>query len=277
MRNVILVGSMLNNSEAWMYLTQKNIEDLEKPDKVLKEKLFESNASKYFLFFYLEFGILPAKYVILKKRLKFLKYVLDEDIESMIRRVYEEQKNESRKGDFSYLTKSDFDELKMKITEDDIRKHTKASWNKLINQEMENVALSHLIEENKTKTKTKHIQYEKLEMQRYLSENQNTKIAKVIFTIRAGTFDIKSLNQWKYEDNLCIMCSVKEENLKPFMTCKFYKRNDMNIDDIYSNDIEKQFKIGEEAVYRKDIREIKKQEDGQASLQAPTAPGHLFC
>ena len=118
--------------------------------------------------------------------------------------------------------------------------------------------MSHLIEENKTKTKTKHIQYEKVEMQRYLSQNQNTKIAKVIFNIRAGTFDIKSLNQWKYKDNLCIMCSVKEENLKHFMTCKFYKRNVMNIDDIYSNDIEKQFKIGEEAVYRKDIREIKK-------------------
>ena len=48
MRNGILVGSMLNNSEAWMHLTQKNIEDLEKPDKVLKEKLFESNASKVF-------------------------------------------------------------------------------------------------------------------------------------------------------------------------------------------------------------------------------------
>ena len=114
-------------------------------------------------------------------------------------------------------------------------------------------------------------------MQRYLSENQNTKIAKVIFNIRAGIFDIKSLNQWKYEDNLCIMCSVKEENMKHFMTCKFSERNVMNIDDIYSNDIEKQFKIGEKAVYRKDIREIKKKEDGQASLQAPTAPGHLFC
>ena len=139
MRNVILVGSMLNNSEAWMHLSQKNIKDLEKPDKVLKEKPFESNASKFF-FYYLEFGILPAKYVILKKRLKYLKYILDEDIESMIRRVYEEQKNESIKGDFSYLTKSDLDELKMKITEDDIIKHTKASWNKLINQETENFA-----------------------------------------------------------------------------------------------------------------------------------------
>ena len=65
--------------------------------------------------------------------------------------------------------------------------------------------------------------------------------------------------------------------MKHFLTCKLYKRNGLNSDDIYSNDIEKQYKIGEEAVFRKDIQEIKKQEDGQASLQAPTAPGHLFC
>ena len=71
--------------------------------------------------------------MILKKRLTFLKYILDEDVESMIRRVLEEQKIESRKGDFSYLTKSDLDDLKMKVTEDDIRKHKKSSWNKLIN------------------------------------------------------------------------------------------------------------------------------------------------
>ena len=69
------------------------------------------------------------------------------------------------------------------------------------------------------------------------------------------------------------MCSMKEEKMKHFMTCKIYKRNDINSDDIWMNDIEKQFKIGEEAVFRKDIGEIKKQEDGQA----PTAPGHLLC
>ena len=50
MRNGILVGSMLNNSESWMHLTQKNIEDLEIPDRVLKEKLFESKASKVFYY-----------------------------------------------------------------------------------------------------------------------------------------------------------------------------------------------------------------------------------
>ena len=50
MRNGDLVGSMLNNSESWMLLTQKNIEDLEKPDVVLKEQLFESKSTKVFYY-----------------------------------------------------------------------------------------------------------------------------------------------------------------------------------------------------------------------------------
>ena len=103
MRNGILLGSMLNNSETWINLTKKNIEELEKPDKLLRDRLFESKSST--VFYYLELGIIPAKYVILKKRLKFLKYIIDEDMNSMIRRVYEEQRKESIKGDFTHLVK----------------------------------------------------------------------------------------------------------------------------------------------------------------------------
>ena len=90
MRNGILIGSLLNKSETWIQLTKKNIEEIEKPDKVLKDKLLDSKSST--VFYYLEFGMLPAKYVILKKRLKFLKYILDEDINSMIRRVLKNRK-----------------------------------------------------------------------------------------------------------------------------------------------------------------------------------------
>ena len=92
MRDGILISALLNNSETWTNLTQKNVVELEKPDKMLQEKLFETKASK--VFNYLEFGILPAKYVILKKRMQFLKHILDEPMEAMIRKVFEEQTNE---------------------------------------------------------------------------------------------------------------------------------------------------------------------------------------
>ena len=172
MRNGILLGSMLNNSETWINLTKKNIEELEKPDKLLRDRLFESKPST--VFYYLELGIIPAKYVILKKRLKFLKYIIDEDMNSMIRRVYEEQRKESIKGDFIHLVKEDLKDLQIEIEDSDIRKYSKAGWNKFINEITEKVVLRKLLEENNTKSKTKYLKYEKLEMRQYLRENRNT-------------------------------------------------------------------------------------------------------
>ena len=93
LRKGILLGSLLSNIETMVNLTKEDLNKLEKPDLVLQEKLLPSggNASKAFR--YLELGITPVKYVIIEKRLQFLKYILDENIDTMLRQVYEVQKN----------------------------------------------------------------------------------------------------------------------------------------------------------------------------------------
>ena len=82
MRESILLGGMLTNAESWINLTQKNIEELEKPDSILLKKVLESTSSKMFMM--LELGFIPVRYVLMKKRLKFLHYILQESTETMI-------------------------------------------------------------------------------------------------------------------------------------------------------------------------------------------------
>ena len=53
---------------------------------------------------YLELGVVPVRFVIMQKRLQFLKYIINEDTDSMI-------KQESRKGDFVDQVKSDMKEM----------------------------------------------------------------------------------------------------------------------------------------------------------------------
>ena len=142
----------------------------------------------------------------------------------------------------------------------------------MINETTEKVVLRKLLEENSTKSKTKYLKYEKLEMRQYLRENLNTKVSKIIFNIRAETLDIKTWNHWNYEDNLCIMCNVKEETIEHFMKCETYGTEQIKFEDIYSNDGERQFEIGKQALKRHKERKNKKEEDGQASFPAPTAP-----
>ena len=81
-----------------------------------------------------------------------------------------------------------------------------------------------------------------------------------------------------YIDNICIMCNFKEENIEHVMNCESYGTDTIIFKGIYSNDGERQFEIGNKPYIRYQIRKIKKEEDGQAYLPAPTAPDRpLFC
>ena len=86
---------MLTNGESWINLTKQDLDDLEKPDITLLRKVLDSNASKVFMM--LEFGYMPVRYVLNKKRLQFLHFILNESTDSMIRQVYNALNEDSRK------------------------------------------------------------------------------------------------------------------------------------------------------------------------------------
>ena len=190
---------------------------------------------------YLELGISPVKYVEMKKRLNFLKYILNEDMSTMIRQVYETLKTDSRKGDFVNLIKQDMEELDIVITDEEIQSVTKVQWKKYIHEEVESLALKSLTEENSQKSKTKHIQFDQLSMSKYLENNENTLLSQIIFSVRSGTMDIKSWNEWNYQNILCVMCEKSEENNNHFMTCALYgEEMDTPLEEIFGNEVDKQ-------------------------------------
>ena len=111
---------------------------------------------------------------------------MDENIETMLRQVYEVQKNESKAGDFVNLVTKDMSEIEICLTEDEIKKINKSKWKKLVKEKTKNKAFKDLLKENEAKEKTLHIQFECLEMSSYLKENDKTDLSKIIFfnTIR---------------------------------------------------------------------------------------------
>ena len=112
-------------------------------------------------------------------------------------------------------------------------------------------------------------------MQQYLKENKNTNISKLIYKIRSGTLNIKAWKPWNYEDNLCVMCQTKEENIDHFFKCNLYESEIIDYVKIFENDAENQFKIAKEAEKRLKTRENKLHEIGQDSLPAPFPPDHV--
>ena len=100
MREGLLLGGLLTNAESWINVTKNDLDTLEKPDVTLQRRIFSSSGNPCKTFMMLELAIVPVRFVISKKRLQFLHYILNESTTSMIRNVYEALKNDSRKGVF---------------------------------------------------------------------------------------------------------------------------------------------------------------------------------
>ena len=264
MRNGMLIGSLLTNCETWINMLKKDIQKIEKVDNIFHEKLLGKGSQA---FKHLEMGTLPLKYVMMKKRLSFLKYILDEKEETMIRQVYDTLKTDSRKGDFVDLVSNDMKEIGLTDSEEEIMKYSKRKWKQIVFEKIEKRGFEMLIEENKTKEKTRHIIFEQLEMSEYLQKNKSTKMSKTIFQIRAGTFNVKAWRKWQYSDNLCVACQICEETMDHFMTCKAYgRKTTIKWKNIYINNSENEekYQIALEASEREKTRKIL-EEDGQTS------------
>ena len=113
----------------------------------------------------------------------------------------------------------DLEEVNINITEEDIIIMNKIDWKIYVHHIVKETAFDHLVNENMAKSKTKPIYLEKLEMANYLVVDKSTFLSKIIFSVGAGTYDIKAWNEWKYTDSMCVMCNMFEENMDHLMSC----------------------------------------------------------
>jgi hypothetical protein len=131
MRESMLLRSLLNNSETWINVKKQDLEQLEKPDTMIQRNILGTSGNPSKAFMYLELGFIPVKFVIMEKRMNFLRYILKESMSSMIRQVYETLKMDSVKGDFFSLVQTDMEELDIDFTVEEIENTTKISVEKI--------------------------------------------------------------------------------------------------------------------------------------------------
>ena len=155
MREGLLIGGMLTNIESWINITKVNIEKLEQPDTSLLKKVLSSEGNPCKSFMMLELGVIPVRYVVMQKRMQFLHYLLQESTESMLRKVFDALKDDSRKGDFVNLSNQDRKELNINYTDIEIENSSKSQWKKIIKSKTQIAALKYLSEENSQREKNK--------------------------------------------------------------------------------------------------------------------------
>ena len=220
LRKSLFLSSLLLNSEAWVNYTEKDIRILEQCDENLLSSILECESNSSNALKYLELGVIPIRFEIMKRKLLFLQYILKQGKETMIYKILRAIEENPIKNDFVNKCKKYLELLKINITLDKIKNMTKLQLKKILKEKIQNEAFMYLRNQQAKQEKIKDIQYKELKMQDYLADgDRKISVSKVIYRARGMSLDIKMHRRWKYEDIKCVGCQEKSETGEEILQC----------------------------------------------------------
>ena len=223
-RNSMLVNSILTNSEAWYNLTDSDYNHLECADESLLRKILETGACTPKVMLYLELGIYPIRFVIMNRRVVFLHYILSRK-GSLLHTFLEAQSMNPCKGDWSTKIIEDLNKLEISESFEEISKKSPEQFKNLVAKKIKVLAFEYLLMKKDKLDKVRHIKFEKLSMQEYLTPQQIFRMdslsqAKFLFSLRSRMVQVRGNFKNNFENSTCELCGSHEDSQINLLTCK---------------------------------------------------------
>ena len=251
LRSSLLLSSILLNSEAWVNLSHNNIRSLEQIDEVLLSRILESEPNTSNAMKYLELGLYPIRFELMKRNILFLQYILKQEKSSMIYQVLKATWENPIKNDFIKTCEKYLDILDIKLSFQEIENMSVWSFKKLVKSKTKAAGLKYLLGQKERQSKTVLIQYDELTIQEYLVDGHCKKIlSQLIFKARSQTLDIKMQQKWKYADKICKGCKTREESGEEILLCENLNygnsvaENPIRYDWFFSSTVSDMVKVG---------------------------------
>ena len=206
LRNSLLVSSLLCNSEAWYNVTNSELELLESVDLRFLRSLLKAPRATPKEMIYLELGCVPLRELIIKRRILFLHYILNESESSIILKFFNAQLKNRRPKDWVSSVLKDLQNLKIEQTFSEIKGLKKNTLKRVINKAIISKAFERLINLKENHSKVKHLAYSNLKMQNYLKPSRvmiTQNEIQTIFKLRSRVTDVKQNFKAKYENLEC--------------------------------------------------------------------------
>ena len=161
-------------------------------DERLLRKVLESPVSTPKEMLYLELGVLPIGFIIRMRRLNFLKYILDEDENSLIHTFLKAQLEDPNPNDWGQSCLKDLEILSLKVEIEEIKIMPKTTFRNLVKKQTNKKGLEYLNKKKEQHSKVAHVSHSCLEMQKYLEINKGSvQEAKFLFVLRCRMRDLK--------------------------------------------------------------------------------------
>jgi hypothetical protein len=243
LREAKVHNGTLFNSEAWSNVADKDIERVEQVDIVAIRAIIGGGHSKCpKSFYFLEFGTLMIRHLIVIRRLMFHYHIVTRDNSEIIKKVYLKQKESSLKGDWIQLLRKDFEFIKEDFSEDIILKSSKHVYNRYVKQKVQLSAFNEYLQmKQKCEKKLGNLQYTELSIQPYIVSNRiSIEEKQLLFSLRSKCNPAKMKFRKQYKGNLkcSFQCPDEETQSHIFENCgpiKAKLSDSVNLKDIYGN------------------------------------------
>ena len=243
-QKVMLRSSILYACEVYYNLKECEIRHLERIEETYMRKLVETTKGCPINQLYLELGQTPARFDIIKQRLFFLKYVLDEDQDSLTYKVLLLQVEKPARFDWVSTCKADLKKLNIEMNFEDIRKEPSKSFKQLVRKKCQKIAFEYLM--SKRGTKGSEITYKEIQTSEYLMPNNELSIdeKRKIFAIRNKMLNIPSNFVTREKNESKCICN-EQETMRHIYECDLLneEKADVKFEHIYEENILKQKKI----------------------------------
>ena len=272
--NVMLRGTILYAADIYYGLKENEYRQLERIEEDFLRKIIKSTKGCPVTNLYLEFGLMPAIFEIIKMRLLFLKYILEQPYESSIRKMFNLQIEKPVPGDWAGTCLRDLENMDLKMTFEEIKSIPKRKYLKIIKEKLKESARKYLL--NKQGKKGSDISFSCLEMSQYLQPFNNKltiEQKREMFSIRNKMLKIP-VNFSSNCEEKCI-CGEKEE-MSHIYECKILCENEeptIPYTKIYNGNLKEQIMVYQKFSKNMKIREQKKE---QCHLRGQYDPRSLY-
>ena len=242
--NVMIRSSILYASEMYIELKESEIRQLERIEEGFMRKVFNTTKGCPIVQLYLSLGHVPARYEIKKIKLLFMKYILEEEEDSLIKKMFNLQQEKPTRGDWASSCLKDLKDLKMCYSLEEIKAMSYNNFKKLVKISVKNASYTYLT--NKCRSKGKENIYSELSMAEYLlPENKITISEKQrLFSVKNRMIKIPS-NFPKSKTEYTCQCGMKEDQ-EHIYNCETYmneKKNRIEYEKLYTGTISEQVEV----------------------------------
>ena len=271
LRNSLLVSSVLFNCEAWYNITSAEMSLLETVDIMMLRGILKAPRSTPKEMLYLELGVMPLQHVIRKRRLGFLYYILQQENESLLSKVFQSQLENPTPKDWITTVKKDLEEINVNIQFFQIKKMKKDEFSNLIKRKIEAYALKELENIKSKHSKVNMIKHRILTMQNYLKPNElniKKEHSQLIFRLRCQVTNTKENMKNMYDDHTCHACGQERENQIHILQCnilqnynkQFNETRNIEYEEILSENAENQLLIAK--LFQTNMKILEKLKNG---------------